>query len=132
MPTPENFSVEDGYVCFRPVGEFTLEAITRSIDEAIAHCGSNGMRDLLVDVREVTGFSPPTIAERFNFISQWAATSGGRVRLVVVARPEMVLEDKFGVTIASNRGMISNVFTEYDEAVEWLTNNSSRPLGKSA
>jgi len=43
-----------------------------------------------------------------------------------------VLEDKFGVTIASNRGMISNVFTDYDEAVEWLTNNSSRPLGKSA
>ena len=127
MTMPENFSLEDGYARFSPAGEFTLESITLAVDKAIAYCRQRAIRGLLVDVREVTGFPSPTVGERFVFISRWAATSEGQVRLSLVARPEMVLEDKFGVMVASNRGMISNVFTDPDEAQQWLIASSRLP-----
>ena len=131
MTPSDNFSLEDGFACFRPVGEFTLEAVTRSIDEAIACCVENGIRNLLVDLRDVTGFPPPGLAERFYFISQWAATSGGRLRLSIVAQPEMVATDKFGVVVAANRGMTSNAFADRTEAVAWLKKPYSPPVGGS-
>jgi len=64
MTPTENFSLEDGFACFRPVGEFTLEAVTRSIDEAIACCVESGIRNLLVDLRDVTGFPPPGLVPK--------------------------------------------------------------------
>jgi len=124
MTPTENFSLEDGFACFRPVGEFTLEAVTRSIDEAIACCVESGIRNLLVDLRDVTGFPPPGLVERFYFISQWAATSGGRLRLAIVAKSELIAEDMFDIVVAANRGMTSNAFTDRDEAVAWLKKNS--------
>ena len=118
----------DGHACFRPVGEWTLGAVTASIDGAIAYCRENGIKCLLVDVTKTTGFGSPTIAERFHFISQWAATSGGKVVVSIVARPEMILKDKFGVLIAANRGMISNVYTDENEAHQWLDTACTRSL----
>jgi len=118
---PEFFRVDDeGHGCFEPVGETTLGATTDAVNNAIKYCREAGIRCLLVNVKEVTGFPSPTIPERFEFISRWAGTSAGKVLISVVARPEMVLKDKFGVLIAANRGMVSDVFSDEDEATKWL------------
>ena len=69
----------------------------------------------------MTGFDPPSVVQRFHFISRWAEFAGPSVVVAVCALPEMVLEDKFGVLVAANRGMVSDVFTDISEAEKWLT-----------
>jgi len=123
MGTPDDLSIEDGYACFLPAGEFALHEITRRIDEAIAYCRDNKIRALVIDITRATGFPPPTLTERFHFISHWAFTSAGMVAICLVARPEMVLPDKFGVVIAANRGLKGDVFTDRDKAIEWVKSN---------
>lgn len=129
MGAPEDFSLEDGYGCFQPAGEFTLDEITRRIDRVIAYCRHNKIPALIANITQVTGFPPPTLTERFHFISHWAFTAAGKVAVCVIAPPEMVLADKFGVVIAGNRGMKGDVFTDHDEAVTWIkTHLARRPI----
>jgi hypothetical protein len=116
----------EGHGCLKPVGETTLDATVQAVDRAIEYCRKTGVRCLLVDVKGATGFPPPTIPQRFDFISRWAKTSAGRVLISVVARPEMILADKFGVLIAANRGLVSDVFTEESDAIKWLRKAISR------
>jgi hypothetical protein len=129
MEMPEDFSLEEGYGCFQPAGDFTLKEITNRIDRAIAYCRENKIRALIANITRVTGFAPPTLTERFHFISHWAFTSSGTVTVCLIARPEMVLADKFGVVIAGNRGMKGDIFTDHDEAVRWIkTHLPRRPI----
>jgi hypothetical protein len=50
----------------------------------------------------------------------WADEASGGVRLAMVARAEMIDPEKFGVTVAANRGLVSNIFTTELEARAWL------------
>ena len=45
------------------------------------------------------------------------------VVICLVARPEMVLPDKFGVVIAANRGLRGDIFTDLNKAIEWVKAN---------
>jgi hypothetical protein len=42
------------------------------------------------------------------------------VKCALVVRPELMDPEKFEVTVATNRGMIGNVFDSEKEAVAWL------------
>jgi len=117
---PEYLSLEDHYAACHPRGRFTFDQTVAMIDEAIAYCRDNGVRGLLVDVTGVTGFLPPSTAERFAFASRWAATANGKVVVSIIAPPEMVDPDKIGVMVATNRGLRSDVFTAESEAIAWL------------
>ena len=50
----------------------------------------------------------------------WAEEARGSLRLVMVARAEMIDPRKFGVTVAANRGLESNIFPTEAEARDWL------------
>src|SRR6478672_4934176 len=123
MPTtlaPASVTLEGTYACYKPEGEFTLEEITAAVDDAIIWCRRERIRGLLADVRKSV-FERPTVAQRFTFISRWADLAGPSVVIAVCANPAMILEDKFGVVIANNRGMIADAFSGIDEATKWLT-----------
>jgi len=117
---PKFFSLRDNYALFRPVAELTLDETVELIDNAVFYCRENEITGLLVDVTEVTGFPSPSVSERFWFISKWAETAGGKVAISMVARAEMITPDKIGITIATNRGLRSDVFTDEAEAIKWL------------
>lgn len=106
--------------CHRPAASVTLGEAVELIDRAIAFARDQGLDELLVDITGLTGFDPPTLAERYSLIQQWAETAAGRLRLAMVARPEMVDPQKFGVTVAANRGLVADVFTSEPEAEAWL------------
>lgn len=78
------------------------------------------MRNLLVVTSDLTGFEPPSIFDRYDFVRKWARVAGGAVRVAMVARPEMIDPRKFGVTVAANHGLIADVFESEDEALAWL------------
>ena len=117
---PEYFELTDTYVCYRPVLETTLEEGIDLIDRAISYCRDNDIGCLLLDIRGLTGFPSPSVTDRFWLASQWAETARGRVVVSILAPAEMCLPDKIGITVATNRGLLCDVFEKEDEAVNWL------------
>jgi hypothetical protein len=116
----EFFTLEGKYAAFRPEGECTFNQAVDMIDTALAYCKDHKIRGLLVDIRSLTGFPPPSTTQRFQFATQWAATAAGRVCLSVIARQEIIDPDRIGVTMAHNRGLLTQVFTNEADAVAWL------------
>ena len=78
------------------------------------------IRKLLIDTTELTGIATPTLATRYYFIHEWADAAGLFVQLAIVARPEIIDTQKFGVTVAQNRGFNANVFVTREAAHAWL------------
>ena len=73
-----------------------------------------------MDTSAVVGFPPPTLSERFFLIEEWAHAADGTLPVALVVRPEMIDPKRFGVTVARNRGMVTDVFASETEAVAWL------------
>ena len=78
------------------------------------------VEELVVDTRALGGFPSPDVFQRFLAATEWAEQKVGRLRVVMIAKPEMIDPHKFGVTVAVNRGLVSNIFTTETEALAWL------------
>ena len=109
----------DGYACFRASGELSFHGAVGVVAEAISEASKHGIKRLLVDTVNLRGFPHPTTAERFYMSETWASKSAG-LRLAVVARPDLIDPERFGVMVARNRGLFTSVFSSEAEAVEWL------------
>ena len=120
---PEFLSLEDNFARYVPKGEVSLEVAVGMIARVIEYARANGISGLLIDVRELYGFPQPTVVDRYWFIREWASQSAGKVVLALVQRPEMIDDDRIGVTIASNAGLTANVFSDEIAARTWLIKN---------
>ena len=128
MEEPVGFLMEGDRGLYRPVGSVTFDEAVAWVRAAIAIASSNRARDLLVDTTALTGFASPGTIQRFLAAVGWAEEAMGRLRLAMVAREEMIDPEKFGVTVAGNRGLVSNIFTTEAEARAWL--DAKRGLGR--
>jgi hypothetical protein len=116
----DGFVLEGGRGIYRHVGSVSFDEAVALVRTAIALARSNQVRDLLVDTTALTGFPSPNTFERFLAAVEWAKEARGNLRLAMVARAEMIDPHKFGVTVAANRGLESNIFTTDVEARAWL------------
>jgi hypothetical protein len=120
LDAPDGFSTEGSRGVYRPAGLVSFgEAVARVRAAVSAACACRA-EDLLVDTTGLTGFPAPDTFQRFLAAVAWADEAAGRVRLAMVARPEMIDPNKFGVTVAANRGLVSNIFATEAEARGWL------------
>ena len=117
---PDHFVVEEGRGLYRPAGTVSFEEAVALVSAAIAAARRNRARELLVDTTALTGFPSPDIFERFLAAVEWANEAKGGVRLAMVARAGLIHPQKFGVLVAANRGLSSNIFTTEAEARAWL------------
>jgi hypothetical protein len=101
-------------------GVVTFRQAQRLLTEAIARARAAGRSSLLADLREVEGFTAPSLVERHRMVREWAQAAEGRVRLALVVRPEFIHSERFGVVAARNFGLQGDVFTSADEARAWL------------
>jgi hypothetical protein len=120
MSPPDFFQLKDGYAIFRPLAEVTLEQAVDMTSAAIAFCRDHDIRRILVDITKLSGFGPPSTVQRFLMAERFAADAQSRVIGALVAKPDFIDPQRFGVTVARNRGLINNVFTCEAEAVKWL------------
>lgn len=106
------FSLADAKATFKPI----LEA-----------CIFHRKRKVLVDVRQLTG--APTTMERYSYsefcaysIIDFPLTELRGTRFVYVGEIPLIDSDRFGETVARNRGMIVRVHEskELPSALEWL------------
>ena len=117
---PDKFVVVDGRALFRPAGLVAFDEAVELVSAAIAKARENGAGDLLVNTTALTGFTSPDTLDRFFAAVAWAARARGHLRLAVVARAELIDSQKFGVTVAANRGLTADIFTSEAEAAVWL------------
>lgn len=120
MRKPKHFEMDDGVAVYRPRGKVTLDRAVEMVMSAISYSREQKISKLLVVASALTGFKSPSLVKRWFFICDWARASGGGVRLALVVRPEMIDPQKFGVTVAANRGMHSDVFSEEPPARAWI------------
>ena len=117
---PDKLVLEEGRGIYRPVGSVSFDETVALVRAAIAAARSNQVRSLLVNTTALTGFTSPDQFERFLAAVAWAEESRAGLHLALVARAEMIHPQKFGVLVAANRGLVSNIFTTEAEAHAWL------------
>jgi len=105
---------------YRPAGTVSFDEAVTLVRSAIATARSGQARELVVDTTQLSGFPSPDTFQRFLAVVGWAEEASGRLRLAMVARAEMIDPQKFGVTVATNRGLVSNIFPTEVEARAWL------------
>jgi hypothetical protein len=110
----------EGYTVYRPVGECSLETVATNVTEAIQVCRERKVKRLLIDISQLSGFKPPTTMQRYEIASAWAFASTGAIKIAFLFRPEILDPQRFGMTVATNRGMRGNVFLVETEALAWL------------
>ena len=121
---PDALEVRKGICHYAPCGECTLVEAVALVTSAIACCRNQGVARLLVDVTGIAGISIPTLVDRFLMMEEWAQEAKGRVVVALVARPEHIHPQKFGVAVARDLGMMADVFTSERDALKWLASHS--------
>src|SRR5688572_12810691 len=104
-----------------------VESIARLIRETVV----KGLPHLLLDVRDAA-FDSPSVVDRMRMVRQWAEAADGRLRIVVVARPEFIDPERFGVVVAANFGLTVQVFEHEEDALSWLRAERVAELSRSA
>jgi len=120
MKAPDHFEVMEGYCCYRLSGHGPLAEAAGKVIEAIIYCREQGIRNLLIDTTKWTGHKSPGSIERFNVACAFTEAARSAVKLSMIVRPEMMDPRKFEVTVATNRGLIGNVFDSEKDALAWL------------
>jgi hypothetical protein len=116
----DGFRTEGSRSLYHPAGSVSFDEAVERVRAAIALARDNLSQDLLVNGIKLSGFPSPDTFQRFLAAIEWAEEAHGRLRLVMVARPEIIDPQKFGMVVAGNHGLVSNIFTTESEAVAWL------------
>ena len=107
-------------------GEFALEEAKRTFLEIMDAVALHKTKKVLFDGRTITG-NPRTI-ERFYYGEFAAATAAHYLaqsasvapRFAFVLREPVLDPERFGETVAVNRGMLIKVYDNLEEALAWL------------
>jgi hypothetical protein len=126
MNVPEHFEVMEGYCCYRMSGHGRLAVAAGKVIEVLTYAREQGIRNLLIDTTGWTGHASPDTLERFTFAQAFAEAARSAVKVAMVVRPEMMDPEKFEVTVATNRGLLGNVFASEKEALAWLLDPAVR------
>jgi len=104
-----------GFLRITVAGVFGVQRTKHLFDRAAADAKHHGASRVLIDAMGVVG-SVSTMAHLE--LGAHAASRFRGVRFVLVGRPEVI--DRFGETVAVNRGADARVFLNEAEALSWL------------
>jgi hypothetical protein len=115
-------TVEEDLILVTASGEYSLVKANNlfkfSIDNVLAH----NKNKILVDVTSLTGSIP--FFDRYQyaeFLANYKAEHASKIhKIAVVGKEPIVDKDRFGETVAVNRGVNGRVFTEMSQALAWL------------
>ena len=110
----------DGFAVLRPVGTLNLPQAVQVVARAIAQARDEGIGKLLVVGTQISGFDPPSIAERHQMVRKWADVAQGRVVMAFVMPAVFIDPERFAMVAARNFGLVADVFESESEAVAWL------------
>ena len=123
MPTQYKIDINQNYIHVKVSGTFSFIEYKSIIEVILSECVKNNKSSILFDEREVEGNM--TTWERYNLSVYFSKlsrehTSTFKVKIAVVGFPPLIDPDRFGETVALNRGININVTNDIDEAIRWL------------
>jgi hypothetical protein len=120
MSELQYFEVVGDHAEFRPSGQVSLDQMAQLVASAIVFARKQHVRKLLAVTSGLTGFRSPNTFDRYRFVHKWAKASEYVVLVALVALPEMIDPQKFGVVVARNMGFMADIFASEAEALAWL------------
>ena len=114
------------YLLLHCAGVYDYPSAVMIFDQAFDAAKAEGLCAVLVDARQVEG--APTTMDRYNWGVHIAnrSAAGLRIWIAVVGNEGIIDPDRFGETVAFNRGAFGRAFTDFTEAIAWL---EARPEG---
>jgi hypothetical protein len=116
-----DLQIQAGICRFHPCGECTLVEAVEMIADAIAHCRGRRVSRLLVNATGLVGVPVPTLVDRFLMAEEWAHQSRSAVVVALVVPAEYIHPTKFGVHVAADFGLVSDIYTSETDALKWLS-----------
>src|SRR5262245_4552093 len=114
-----------GYLIGRAAGPFELEAAQAVTERLLAAAAAQQQLTVLLDIRRIEG--PVSDTDRFlysEFVARQVVElnqrAGAQIRLALWGREPVIDPDRFGVTVARNRGVHVLVTDSEAEALAWL------------
>jgi len=120
MNAPESFLVAETHASYRPEKQITVDEAFDLVGAAIEFARENQFERLLVDTTRLTGFGSPGVWQRFIMGKLFAEKAKSRVKVALVARTDLIDPERFGVLVATNRGLLAEVFDSETDALRWL------------
>ena len=120
MPVADDLHFAEGYAVYRPVGEIPLQVAVAGVTQAIELCHQHQVKRLLIDATGLIGSRSPSMVERFDIATEWAMAARGAIKIALVLRPDLIDPQRFGTTVARNRGLQFDTFASEAEALAWL------------
>ena len=125
MSIQQEIHFESGLLTVAARGEFSLEEVQRAFLEMLGAAAQYKAKTVLFDGRKLKG--EPELVERFYY-GEFAATETMRLfnehricpRFAYVIHQPLRDPERFGETVAVNRGMIVKTVETPQEAFEWL------------
>jgi hypothetical protein len=114
--------LKPNYVHLHCRGAFRFDALLEVWESAFRVAIDEGRKAVLVDLRGLEG-APPTTIERYEQGVRFAEVQqrfGLGILIAVVGHEPLMDPEKFGETVGKNRGGFGAVFTDIDEAVDWI------------
>jgi len=121
MRIPQHLEIVEGICRFHPRGECSLVEAVELIGSAIGYCRNRQIDRLLVNGTGLVGVSVPTLVDRFLMIEEWAQKANSFVKVVLVIDAMYIHPAKFGVRVASDFGLICDVYDSEPSALKWLS-----------
>lgn len=119
-----DITVEPGHVCLLCTGTYSLPEAQRVCQSAVDAALWYDKAKVLIDVNGVIG-NISTLDRYTNSVflaEQVVGRACGRIhRISVAGHIPLIDEDRFGETVAVNRGVNAKVFTSLEEAIAWLS-----------
>jgi hypothetical protein len=112
---------KDDHLLVRMKGTFRLDEFLDLLEKAYQIAEHENRNKIFADLMALDGTM--TVSERFTMGECFADLSLKHMSIIaiaVVGHEPLMHPQKFGETVALNRGARGKVFTDYDEAVNWL------------
>ena len=107
-----------GYLHITFSGPFSPAAAMESVDAMVAACASEDHGKVLFDCRPMTG--DLNMVAQFDVAEYGAATIPRDIKIAMLGREDQISPDRFFQTIARSHGVMVTVFSEINDAIQWL------------
>lgn len=124
MALQKHVEIREGICRFGLSGECSLIEAVECITSAIAYCRDQSIDKVLINAMGLTGLPVPSLVDRFLMVEEWAQESKGMVVVVLVVHAEYIHAEKFGVRVAADFGLTSDIYTSETDALKWLTSHA--------
>ena len=126
MEMSMKLEIRNSYLYIAIQGKYNLDRAKKLFLDAVKAAQRHNMTNLLVDYREIDGNS--TSFQQFDyaeFVASFLTKSSmdgslPTMRLAYVGKRPFYKPNKFGETVALNRGAIVKDTDNYEEALAWL------------